>query len=652
MQIYPSFDLPNGKRSNYCSFLQSVELLIEEMLPKEVLALKNDHEAFYEALDPLLPFIYWSQLKENGNAFELTVLSKAQYTHGTGRFLSDVLSRRLIPGKIVELVGTRSLSFFFYQNDRQEYFLNQRFIIAYDPESVELVRKNLPILAQELQWTLLSIFKVRHFLSLNPEHLEEAPILREPQHLSAIEEMHQVIQRLSAEKNAAQIRDYLAPLYQKRPKVFDRDIFEEIKPFSSFYSDKFIGSRKMRYIARLVCYHYYFKRQIEERMQSEPLSRQILLKVLRENQTLGVLLSINLFGENEVLKKDHLLAALQNCLPAFEPMADSFFLDASSEYRPILYMEVQKKEPITSQDIAVLRTKLPLELKNRIQSVLNPLFMLRNEEDQLRYMIALSRELRFLRDIPQVAISFEEQTFEELSFSVVLLRVARKGCEPLREMVGRLAYKTLLREMKTIGWIRNRHPKEVAIFKVTLPKKSFLRKNYSVDLPKARQKVLSGLNSVFKEVRDFNGGLLSKQIENLKDLKTRLGNIAEENSFPLENFFFSLEPLTAQTTLSSSLLKKGFLLLLNLIRDKKSQSIKSYKEGVISVFIVSSSEEKERCIAFLETARSSFELVSYSLTHIQEHYCLTTFFPHKDSEKQREFAELIACFAESRALPL
>lgn len=648
MKIYPSFDLPRGENSSYFSFVESIGDLIDEIIPSHVLALFRDPKVFTEALTPILPLIRWERLKEGGNAFEMTILCQAQFSHGTGRFLSDALSRRLIPGKIIELGGTRTLSFFFSKEHPQEYLINQRFIIENDPVAAELISRNLPILAHELQLTLLTIFKARHFLSLRPENLEgKAALMQEIQHLSPFEEMHQIIRRLSAEKTTAEIRNYIAPIYLKRPKVFDRDIFEEIKPFTTIYNEKFIGNRSLHFVARLVCCHFYFKRLIEERSLNEPLSRQILLKLFRGKGFVGILLSLNLFGENEVLKKHHLVEAVRNCLPHFEVNQDSFCMDTSSEYRPIFYIETVKREglPITPEEIVALRTKLPLELKQSIQSVLNPLFMLRNGEDQLRQMIALSRELRFVKDIPQIAISFEDQTIEEISFSIVLLRVQKKGSVPIKELLSRLPYKVHLREVKNMGLIRNKYPKELIIFKASLPKRPFLRKDHSLDLPKARQELLSEINTLFKEVRDFNGGLLSKQLENLQELKELLGNVAQENGFLLENFFFSLEPLIAQTSTNPSLLKIGFLLLLKLIKENCSHAIVPSKEGVLGGFVATSAEAKESLISFLETARDPFEQMRYSSIHIHDLYYTIVFFISRDSGKQAEFENLLQLYS-------
>ena len=165
MIIFPSFDFPKTENTSYFSFLQSVEQSLEEILPPEILLHKEAPEEFHQSLSQLLPWVFMTQLG-TGRAFGVSILCSAEYSHGTGRFLSDTLSRRLIPGKILEFGGTRTLSFFFFKKGGREYLINERWIIADSDETVELIRKNLPTLLEELRLTLLSISKIRHFLSL------------------------------------------------------------------------------------------------------------------------------------------------------------------------------------------------------------------------------------------------------------------------------------------------------------------------------------------------------------------------------------------------------------------------------------------------------------------------------------------------------
>ena len=320
-----------------------------------------------------------AQLKEGGNAFRVVFLSDAAYTHGTGRFLSDALSRRLIPGKIVEIVGTRTLSFHFFPHYKREFLFSERWIMANCKEEISLIEQRLPRFIEELRLTFLSIVRARRFLSLKPEKWEGKEILLpEIRHLSTFEEMQQIVQRLSAEKTMGEIRHAIAPFYQRRPKIFDRDIFEEMKASLAFYDEAFIGKRPAKDVARLICYHFYFQKQLAVLREEKPFKRHLLLKIFRKKGRVGILVLLNLFRENELLKKQHLLQALSQCVKELKEIEGSFLMDTSTPSRLFFYIEIENIN-FSMEELQVLKAKLPLELKKSIQRTANPLFMLRNE---------------------------------------------------------------------------------------------------------------------------------------------------------------------------------------------------------------------------------------------------------------------------------
>jgi hypothetical protein len=641
MKIYPAFDLSSDH--NYLSFVASMEQLLDQLLPEEIRALKDQPEQFFKCLAPILPLICSSQLKKEGNAFSVTVLSSAEYTHGTGRFLSDALSRRFIPGKIVELVGTRTMSFYFFPHEKREFLLSERWIMANHPSEIELIQQRLPRFIEELRLTFLCIVRTRHFLSMSSFQPQEGvkALMPEIQHLSTFEEMQRIVQRLTAETTIKEIRNYIAPFYKRRPKVFDRDIFEEIKFFIPLYHEKFISDRKIHGVARLICYHFYFQKHLGELRENNPMSRHLLIKIFRRKKTLGILILLNLFKDNEVLKKQHLIDAIRSSIPNAEEIEESFLTHVESHL--FFYIEIHKHGvAFETDEVLNLRTKLPLELKKCIQRTVNPLFMLRNEEEQMRYLIALSRELRDRKDIPQIAISFEEQTEESLIFSVILARVLKKKTIPIKQLLSNLALQVLLRERKTVGKVHNKYPKEVSVFRVLLPKEEYLRRDHSLDLPKARQAVLLQLKSQFQDVRDYNGGLLSKQLESLQILKDLLGIVADSDAFVLENFFFSLEPLASQITLRPDRLKEGFTLLLNLIETNCAHKICNSMAGVA----VSTAKQKQGFISFLEAARDNFSDISYSMIHLQDQFYCIFFFSENDQSEQQEITTLLHSFLE------
>ena len=61
----------------------------------------------------------------------------------------------------------------------------------------------------------------------------------------------------------------------------------------------------------------------------------------------------------------------------------------------------------------------------------------------MRHLIALSREIRCSNDIPQLVISFEEQTEESLIFSVILVRILKRRTAPLKQLLLNLPLKDI-----------------------------------------------------------------------------------------------------------------------------------------------------------------------------------------------------------------
>lgn len=109
--------------------------------------------------------------------------------------------------------------------------------------------------------------------------------------------------------------------------------------------------------------------------------------------------------------------------------------------------------------------------------------------------------------------------------------------------------------------------KEATVFRVKLSKDQFLRADHSIDLNKARQAVVSELSRVVGEVRDFNGGMISKQNELLCELRSLLHDRLKYNDLLLENFFYSLTPVIMRSVLDPTALQTLFKMLLESIEN-------------------------------------------------------------------------------------
>jgi len=293
--------------------------------------------------------------------------------------------------------------------------------------------------------------------------------------------------------------------------------------------------------------------------------------------------------------------------------------------------EKENSQPLTS-----LR-----ELKMGIENIIHPVFMPRNEEEVMRNILSLSQQLKYVKDIPQVVISFEAQTEKDLSFTIILLRLLRGHELPIHDIFQQARSHFLFYgyECKHVGYIRKKYIKEANVFKVKLEKKPFLRKDYSLDLFKARQAVFTELVNMLGEIRDFNGGILSKQHEIFHALKEELSTINPSQDFLLENFFYSITPSLMQNLLPLSALKTLFLLLFEVIEDDPEGLFFKSKQQGDYFFAVSCSP----CTSFKDVSSLVHHLpfappdLTYTSVNIYEISCIGYLFRCEDINQAHAF---------------
>jgi len=164
-----------------------------------------------------------------------------------------------------------------------------------------------------------------------------------------------------------------------------------------------------------------------------------------------------------------------------------------------------------------------------------------------------------------------------------LLHPSAKG---LRELImsGESDLNLSIDEIREIGKLKRKIPKETSILRVSLKKASFFRADHSVDLLRARQKLAYELKKVIGEFRDFNGGMILKQEESLLALRNVIGVMSQEMEFLLENYFYSLRPGVMQTVLPTEVLNTHFELLIQLQENPTSLFFEDKKDRFFLFF--------------------------------------------------------------------
>ena len=558
-------------------FLLAIQKDVNQLLPPEMK--KEIRKGKLGALFKALPLFKHSPIS---NSFWITLLCQAEYTQGVGRYINDALCRWLVPGKSVSITGVTSSRFVFQQLPKHFFYVKRVFFEVEEEGDVDIVRRQIKPLLEEIRLNILAVYHARYVASLRSISLDQkhrliqdnlSKILDLPSDSegSFFDQMHSFVMKSILDEKNGRAKKTISQLIQSRPKSLDREIFYEMTHFTVLFKDRFASQRDPRHISRVIALHYLFKKSLLDSIEKEPLERHIRLKVFKtcvagSEQALGVLLGITILRETERFDRKFLLDAIRVCLPEAEDVKDSYISDWREEKASFFYLEITQKGFFKPEEIQLLRTKLPRAVKKQIESDVHPIFLPRNEEDVARNLILLSQQLKYSRDLPQVSIHYEKQTESALFFSVLLTRLLHPQTKGLRELFSRRqkSLQFFIDEIREIGKLKRRIPKEAAVLRISIDKTPFFRPDYSVDLLRARQKISHELSRIIGEFRDFNGGMILKQEESLLALRKRLGKVSQQTEFLLEEYFYSLRPGIMQTALPTEALKGHFALLQTL----------------------------------------------------------------------------------------
>ncbi len=543
------FGCPNIEAEYYRDGAQD---LIQRLVPKELLEEKGVRLPSERArFADMLPLISWSDLSKA--PCTLSVLLLCKYRFNACNFFYDMISRWLLPQKRV------NVELFFASDVRlphlSEDLLSVAEIVVYlkSAQDAEEVRRNLHAIETEIRLGVVSNYHARRILEFKG---------------------------LSSDGKTAMIQEKIGSLIQSHSKDFDRGIFTQMQQFLVTCPEEFKNERDYHHISRIISNLYSLRKLLKQNIDVFPEKRHIHLKFLKtqlsqqkSKHVLGVLAGINFLSDHEVFETSHLVNAIQKHFPAIHPVEGSFFIDRAPDSSvQTLYLEIEKKGGVdfTLDEIHLLRTALPNQNKSHIEELTHPIFMPRNEEEVLRNIMSLSRQLRYVSDIPQVIISFDEQKGKDLCFTVILLRVQPAEAPTLQELFAgsKSPLKYIPDRVRRVGHLRKKYVKEATVFRTVVSTDLYLRPDHSVDLIRARQFILTELSALIGGVRDYNGGMIYKQNELLGALRASLGKIADQHNLLLEKFYYSLNPIEMRTSVEVEHLRQLFLLLLQSMRSE------------------------------------------------------------------------------------
>lgn len=566
MKIRPLFITPINDPA-FSSLIETVsqtlDLLLKGRIPKsaEILVQSNRYET----------------------TISFVILCAADNTSGVGRFINDLCSRSLVPGKVITLASSYSFAFEFEEAKGEQFFLHKVFAILPSVTDIPIAEENLKHIPEELRLNIEAVRFARGIVLATSLPVGEQKILLETKLGTRLDEdafdsIQKLLKKPSTPDQLSHLTDEVAALLRLKPEIFGRDIFNELQQMIFNLAPKFNQDGRQSIITRLVAYNYLFKKTLIAQTQGKNKERLSLsLKVFRRTNNekkpiLGVLVSILLSDSKDFFGQDELFDALKVVLKDIKSVEDSIFIDQRPNERVrSLFIEIKRDYPFTPKELKELRLKLPFEIRLRIQKALLPLFIPKNEEEVMKNLLLLAKEIKYVTDIPQVILSFLKQSELYLHFTIIIAYL-NKGKEI------KISYENV--EKKSLGHFRKRYRKEGCVFEAKIEKRPFLRRDGTLDLFEARKAVVGQLLSQIGSFRDYNGGLISKKSEVLIALKKLLENFENGSDLVIENFFHSITPAFMQSILSATLLKKLYLLLKDLLdQNSLKKAIESKKIG-------------------------------------------------------------------------
>jgi hypothetical protein len=595
-------------------YREGAQDLIQRLVPADLLEDKGYNLPIQRArFADLLPLISWSDLNKAPCA--LSVLLLCKYRLNACHFFYDMVSRWLLPQKRV------NVELFFASDVRLPHLSDDLLSVAEivvhlkSATDVEEVRRNLHSVETEIRLGIVSNYHARRILEFKG---------------------------LSADGKTAMIQEKIGSLIQSHSKDFDQGIFSQMQHFLVCVREDFKNLRDYHHISRIISNLHSLRKFIKQNVQVYPNKRHVIFKFLKtkltppsqkERPVLGILAGLNFLREHEIFETAHLIGAIQKNLPHVRLVDGSAFVDKGEAGVQTLYVEIEKSDgkDFDLAEIHRLKLVLPDQIKGHIEQLTHPIFMPRNDEEVLRNIMALSRQIRFVGDMPQLIISFDEQKQDELCFTVILVRVQPENAPTVQELFAakRTALKYIPDRVRRVGHVRKKYEKEATVFRTVIPSKDFLRADHSVDLYKAREFVLGEVSRIIGEVRDYNGGMIYKLTESLGALKTAVGKGADP--ILVEKFFYALTPIEMRSSLETEPLKQFFLTLQQSIRSDELQ----IRQESHRVFAVLPGVDPQKKKAIESLALPPHRLVLFSLDIHDIHYQGYMFITENKEEQER-----------------
>jgi oligopeptide transport system substrate-binding protein len=274
---------------------------------------------------------------------------------------------------------------------------------------------------------------------------------------------------------------------------------------------------------------------------------------------LGCLVGFNLMNRYELFDEENVVLALRKYLPTLNLVKNSVYCH-TSQHRilKMFYFEIEKDDhtAFSSLERILLENNMSRKINNSIQTLAPTIFMKLNEEEIYKNVLVLRQEIKTLSDLPQAYIVLDQQTGSEIVFRIILVYIS-----PFYKFSLKDRFFDCVFTPERVLMLRHLDDRSVEahIFRLSFSRTpDLLRADGSLDFYSARQRVAALMYSAIGEFRDYNGGILVKQQEQLHDLRMAFPEAAATDLELIETFFYALVPLEKQIVLEPTVLSSLF----------------------------------------------------------------------------------------------
>jgi len=457
----------------------------------------------------------------------LSVKLMAPHRPGLVRFSMDMVAQGFGQPSMQSIVAARGAEFIFDHTPDQRMVAIELVIQLEVQSSIDELERQLPRLEGDLRVGLLSCSHAARILETRS---------------------------LSYSSKSLFVQDRIRKLLLKFPERYCSELMAEMQHYLGAFRKDFRNLRRPENLVRIIVSSYLLRRTTEGYGGERSVCMRFISTAGHDigGRSVGIFLVVQPIRNGEIFDDSHLLSAIQGVWPDAKLVAGSSVLrySAVGKQRSV-YLEITSVNARRVAARRVLSAELESWVWRSVEKLVPPAFMPRNEEEIMRSIVTLSGQLRFVADVPQVIISPDQHSVDELAFIVIIVRLGRPGQLSIPSLMHNAkSFEWSTERSRTVGLLRRRYPKEAFVMRAKAPISRFLRFDRSVDIMMARKAVLAELSQHIGPVRDFNGGLIEQQDHTLKSIRERLPPLGSMQSVMIEEIYHALHPADRVALLS------------------------------------------------------------------------------------------------------